>query len=104
MTDDKYVYKNGRLCWNPAKCSCPQNTSVIRTIEDNDKYVLAKILYKGKDECLAIRWHISDREAINKGKNDICLGYPSSRGYPTWMVLPDNLPEILLRMREKGRQ
>ena len=53
--------------------------------------------------CYAIRWNIArrewdDEEKISERKR--CVGMPTSRGYPVWFVLPD---EIIARDPELWR-
>jgi hypothetical protein len=53
-------------------------------------YSIAKLVYGG-NECIAMRWNISEYEWDNEEKekgNIRCLGLPSSRGYPTWFIIP----------------
>ena len=39
-----------------------------------------------------MRWHIAPTEyELNADNDKICLGYPNTRGYPTWFILPDGI-------------
>ncbi|MEQ6122147.1 hypothetical protein [Reichenbachiella sp. MALMAid0571] len=56
-------------------------------------FSLARITWGGK-ETLAIRWNVSHAEWDNQSKVDektICKGNPTSRGYPTWFVIPEQI-------------
>lgn len=82
-------------CFAPEECTTPKGTFIENPEKNilikNDQYVLAKIHYRGEqEECLAIRWNVSDREKDEK-VNEKCIGYPNIRGKPTWFVLPDKL-------------
>jgi len=48
-------------------------------------YSIAKLEWN-KKECYGIRWNVSIRELQRNSKK--CIGNPSSRGFPTWFILP----------------
>lgn len=76
-------------CFSPEECTAPMGTMVAEILVDKEEYVLARINYRGnKKPSLAIRWYASDKDIPNGEK---CLGYPNTRGKPTWFVLPDDL-------------
>lgn len=55
-----------------------------------ESYSFAKIVWEG-NECYGIRWNVARREWDDPNKISgakICVGVPSSRGYPTWFILP----------------
>lgn len=80
---------------DPSTVLSPRDmVSNVRVIFDggNNSFSLATIEWDGTD-CLAMRWNIAlrewdDPEKINN--NRICVGMPSSRGYPVWFILPDS--------------
>jgi len=42
---------------------------------------------------ISIRWSITNQEWDDdekKNGNKLCIGEPSSRGYPTWFMLPND--------------
>jgi hypothetical protein len=58
-------------------------------------FSLAKLNWNGR-EVTGIRWNIGLREWNDQNKiKEIkdCVGVPSSRGYSTWFVLPEELLE-----------
>jgi len=58
-----------------------------------DSVSLAKIAWEGKD-CFAIRWNVAKREWNDPKKQEgikQCVGMPTSRGYPVWFVLPEEM-------------
>lgn len=58
-----------------------------------DSFSLARVQWEGK-ECFAMRWNIARREFDNPEKQmerKVCVGMPSSHGYPVWFILPDEL-------------
>jgi hypothetical protein len=60
-----------------------------------NSFSVAKISWEGQ-ECIGIRWNVARREHDDpekKNGNQICVGMPSSHGYPVWFVLPDELLE-----------
>ena len=55
------------------------------------EYAVARLDWNGQPT-LGIRWNIAQREASDPDKisgKKICMGEPSSHGYPTWFILPD---------------
>lgn len=83
--DKKYI------CYDPEESISPLGYKFIEMIHDDDTYVVARIK-RPEDEnpCLVVRWYIESSERESNGNtNKICKGYPNTRGYPTWFVLPD---------------
>lgn len=79
------------ICYDPKESISPLGYEFIEMIHDNDKYVVARIK-RPEDEnpCLVVRWYIEESEyKANANSKKICKGYPNTRGYPTWFVLPD---------------
>ena len=84
--------------------TAPQNVTSPRDTISN-----VEVLFDGGEESVSIaritwndrvaigmRWNISFREWDDEAKiseQNICLGMPVSRGYPTWFILPDELFE-----------
>ncbi len=71
-----------------------------------DSFSLAKVKWNGT-ESIAIRWNVAEREWDDVEKNNgnkVCVGMPSSRGYPVWFILPKQLlipgSEIMELIRE----
>lgn len=57
---------------------------------------VAKIKWDGKD-AVGLRWNGS-----NHGKGPFPNnGNPQSRGYPTWIVLPDGIDQLVLKYVKK---
>ncbi|HPS72579.1 MAG TPA: hypothetical protein PLM70_10010 [Bacteroidales bacterium] len=59
---------------------------------DENSYALAIIDWEGEHQ-LGIRWNIARREWDDKQKKDeekVCVGMPSSRGYPVWFIIPNS--------------
>lgn len=80
-------------CFDPKKSISPLGYEFIEYIYDGEEYVIARIK-REKDEksCLVVRWYIEDSEYRNNANSDkICKGYPNTRGYPTWFILPDRI-------------
>lgn len=80
----------------PDQVTSPQDcVSNIRVLFDGKEgsFSLALINWNGND-CYAVRWNVAEREWSDQDKqngNKKCVGMPSSRGYPVWFVLPDEL-------------
>jgi hypothetical protein len=82
-----------------------ENIQVIFDGGENS-YSLAKAEWEGR-ECFAIRWNVARREYDDPEKQadrKICIGMPSSHGYPVWFILPEDLldrnSEIWQRIEE----
>jgi len=65
---------------------------IIDIVEEGDEssYSIALIEWEGIKQ-LAIRWNVARREWDDIDKVEerkICVGMPSSHGYPVWFVLP----------------
>ncbi|MDP1728433.1 MAG: hypothetical protein Q8M15_16735 [Bacteroidota bacterium] len=61
-------------------------------------FSLAKILWEG-DYCYGIRWNVARREWDDPDKVSglkICVGVPSSHGYPVWFILPEIIVKSIL--------
>jgi hypothetical protein len=95
---DKYQY------YNPSEVKSPKkHVSNVRVTFDGgiygDKpYSIARISWSGEEK-IAMRWNINANEWSDPDKasgQKKCLGEPSSRGYPTWFVLPNELLSALL--------
>jgi hypothetical protein len=56
----------------------------------HNEFSIAKLILHNGDIVFGIRW---DRNSWNAGSDE--NGYPSSRGYPTWFILPPNMKEVL---------
>ena len=57
-----------------------------------ESFSLAKIKWKNK-EVTGIRWNVALREWNDQNKVKgikECVGFPSSRGYSTWFILPED--------------
>ena len=81
------------ICYDPKESISHLGYEFIEIIHDDNTYVLARIKRpQDKNPCLVVRWYIETSEyktCGNTGK--ICKGYPNTRGYPTWFVLPDSI-------------
>ncbi len=81
---------------DPNKVISPKDTiKKVKVIYDggDSSVSIAKIKW-GKDEVIGIRWNVGMREWNNPDKKSgtkTCVGVPSSRGYPTWFILPKKL-------------
>lgn len=67
-------------------------------ISNRTDYSIAIINNKGL-KSLGIRWNITHRERNDPTKGSGLkkyLGEPSSRGYPTWFIIPPNLVNSIL--------
>lgn len=90
----------------PQAVTSPQDyVKIIQVIHDggNDGYSVAKIEWD-EEPCLAIRWNIAAREWDDPAKQSgqkVCVGMPSSRGYPVWFVLPDEILNKDSEVRKK---
>lgn len=88
---------------SPGTITSPRDyISNIRVIFDGGEasFSLAKLDWEGKP-CFAMRWNVARREWDDIEKSSgkkVCVGMPSSHGYPVWFVLPDTFinkdPEI----------
>lgn len=83
---------------NPEKCTHPKRLERIQIIYEDrtnvDKsYTIAKLFYKSGETAIGMRWNIAYDQYKNedcKQGRKVCLGFPHSRGYPTWFILPEN--------------
>lgn len=80
-------------CYDPKESISPLGYEFIETVHDDDTYIIARIKRpQDKNPCLAVRWYIASREYVSKADSEkICTGFPNSRGYPTWFILPDSI-------------
>jgi hypothetical protein len=77
---------------------CVSNIRVIYDGKDGSlpgthPFSLALLDWEGKT-CFAIRWNVAQREWDDPQKNSnnrTCAGMPTSRGYPVWFILPDEI-------------
>lgn len=82
--------------YKPENVISPQDyVDNVRVIYDGGEgsFSLAKLDWE-ENECFAIRWNVARREWDDDNKaNDkaICVGMPSSHGYPVWFILPNEL-------------
>jgi hypothetical protein len=59
----------------------------------NESFSIARLEWEG-GSCIGIRWNIARREWDDPSKQSDereCVGMPSSRGYPVWFVLPNEI-------------
>lgn len=75
-------------------CSPKDAVSDLDVIYDggDSSVSVAKLKWYG-DQKTGIRWNVGMREWNDPSKKagKECVGVPSSRGYPTWFVIPDEL-------------
>lgn len=74
-------------------------------------FSIAEVTWDGTKQ-LAVRWNISHAEWHNQQKLDElieCKGNPSSRGFPTWFILPKKdseawkcLKDAMLKFENSG--
>ncbi len=62
---------------------------------DDTGWSLARMLWDGED-ALGIRW--------NGGSEGDSKGQPTSRGYPTWYILPQEVMDVLQKDRKKAHE
>lgn len=80
----------------PHAVTSPQDyVNDVNVIYDGGEegYSVAKILWED-EPCLAIRWNVARREFEDPEKvsgEKVCVGMPSSHGYPVWFVLPEEI-------------
>ena len=80
----------------PGTVTSPQDyVSNVQVIFDGgpDRFSVAKLDWDGQP-CIAIRWNVARREWDDPDKESgktTAVGMPSSRGYPVWFILPDEL-------------
>ena len=72
-----------------------------------DSFSVAKLDWEGKPH-IAMRWNVAAREWNDQEKKNnkkLCVGMPSSHGYPVWFVLPkeffDESSEVWKLIRSK---
>lgn len=61
--------------------------------DDDSGWSLARMLWDG-EEALGIRW--------NGGSEGDSKGQPTSRGYPTWYILPQEIMDVFQKDRTKA--
>jgi hypothetical protein len=94
---------------DPRHVNSPQDyVTDVRVVHDGGgddpakSFSVARIKWEGAD-CVAIRWNVAMREfddpAKQQGKQ--CVGVPSSRGYPVWFILPDEITDITSEIWKK---
>jgi hypothetical protein len=77
---------------------CVSNIRVIYDGKDGSSpgsspFSVAQLDWLGKP-CFAMRWNVAQREWDDPDKisgKKICAGMPTSRGYPVWFILPDEI-------------
>lgn len=72
----------------PKDVKSPQNSiSKVEVLYDGKEgnCSVARLIWDGK-ECIGIRWN---------GTEESPNGYPSSRGYPCWTLLDDDVVKVL---------
>ena len=80
----------------PSTVTSPQDyISNINVLFDggDDSFSVAKLDWEGKP-CIAMRWNVARRERDDPDKISgakVCVGMPSSHGFPVWFVLPDEI-------------
>lgn len=80
----------------PGNVTSPQHyVSNVRVIYDGgqNSASVAIIDWEGEPR-LAMRWNVAGNEWNDPEKKSgakLCVGMPTSRGYPTWFVLPDEM-------------
>lgn len=87
---------------------CIDNVQVIHDggLGEGDEakaYSVATIEWEGVS-CLAIRWNVAQREWEDPEKvsgERVCVGMPSSRGYPVWFILPKEILDADSDVRRK---
>lgn len=97
---------------SPQTVTSPRDyVSNVRVIYDggDGSFSVAKIDWEGQP-CLVMRWNVARREWHDAKKvagNKTCAGMPTSRGYPVWFVIPDELldsnSEVWRLIREKTK-
>jgi len=76
--------------------SRPADVDFKKCIHDNhgkgDDYSVALLSWNGK-EYFAVRWNIrgDEKDDPEKQNGEMCLGFPSSHGLPTWFEIPEDL-------------
>ena len=66
---------------------------IVRIIHTQREFSVAHILWDGIPR-IGVRWNIAEREWNDPQKESGAVksvGMPSSRGYPVWFVLPNQL-------------
>lgn len=84
--------------------------SNVRVLHDGGvgSFSVALIEFEGVD-CLAMRWNVARREEDDPVKisgQKICVGMPSSRGYPVWFVLPfkNDIDKFIETLKENAEK
>lgn len=79
--------------YNPSEVTSPRDhVSNVRVLFDGGvrSVSIAEIEWDG-DDVFVMRWNVNNREWNDTEKlkdKKICVGMPSSRGYPVWFVIP----------------
>lgn len=95
---------------NPVNVVSPRdyisNVHVLYHDPSDEGFSIAEVTW-ANTKVIAIRWNASMRELEDVTKtNQIYKGNPTSRGYPTWFVLPDIItkdPDFLKTLIKKHR-
>ena len=76
-----------------------------------ESFSVARLEWK-EGTCIGIRWNIARREWDDPSKQSDerqCVGMPSSRGYPVWFILPNeigdgsfDLPALISKFQNKS--
>lgn len=80
----------------PNTVTSPQDyISNIRIVFDGGKgsFSIARLDWEGEPR-IAMRWNVARREWDDPDKKSgkkVCVGMPSSHGFPVWFVLPDEI-------------
>jgi hypothetical protein len=69
----------------------------VRVIHDGGEESFSLALLEWESgTCIGIRWNIARREWEDPTKvreERECVGMPTSRGYPVWFILPDDISD-----------
>ena len=80
----------------PSNVSSPRDfISNVQVFFDGgaNSFSLARVEWEGTSR-IAVRWNIARREWDTPEKisnQRVCVGMPSSHGYPVWFILPDEI-------------
>jgi hypothetical protein len=82
----------------PQNVTSPQDfVKNVRVIHDGGEKSFSLALLEWESEtCIGIRWNIARKEwedPTRVSEEHECLGMPSSRGYPVWFILPDDISD-----------
>lgn len=94
--------------WDPQKVTSPKSfVKKVKVIFDGGEtsYSLAEVTWEDQETpSIGIRWNVARREWDDLNKlngNKIAVGMPTSRGWPVWFILPD---DIFLNENEGNRR